>query len=200
MKIIDVLPIQIFQSHYEKNEILNSFVDRKMDAWIGKESAIFYPKSTDFEFEELPKVFSDFIRDSIEEFLFFQKIQYYEFKISLIWINIHNRKENAHKFHLHKNSIFSGVYYYETIKNDFLTFYDPDHEHQKYFDLGRDDMLLGERKTKVPIMNGDVLFFRSDIMHGVERFHLNKGERRISISFNIDLKGIGSAMRKTLKK
>ena len=50
MKIIDVLPIQIFQSHYEKNEILNSFVDRKMDAWIGKESAIFYHKSTDFEF------------------------------------------------------------------------------------------------------------------------------------------------------
>ena len=94
MKIIDVLPIQIFQSHYEKNEILNSFVDRKMDAWIGKESAIFYPKSTDFEFEELPKVFSDFIRDSIEEFLFFQKIQYYEFKISLIWINIHNKRDN----------------------------------------------------------------------------------------------------------
>ena len=118
----------------------------------------------------------------------------------MIWINIHNKKENRHKFHLHKNSIFSGVYYYETIKNDFLTFYDPDHEHQKYFDLGRDDMLLGERKTKVPIMNGDVLFFRSDIMHGVERFYLNKGERRISISFNIDLKGIGSAMRKTLKK
>ena len=200
MKSIDVLPIQIFQSHYEKNDILNFFVDQNIDLSLDKESDGFYPKSTDFEFKELPKEFSDFIRDSIEEFLFFQKIKYYEFKISLIWINIHNKKENKHKFHLHKNSIFSGVYYYETIKNDFLTFYDPDHEHQKYFDLGCDDMILGERKTKVPIMNGDVLFFRSDIMHGVERFYLNKGERRISISFNIDLKGIGSAMRKTLKK
>ena len=200
MKSIDVLPIQIFQSHYEKNDILNSFVDRNIDLWIDKESDGFYPKSTDFEFKELPKEFSDFIRDSIEEFLFFQKITYREFQISLIWINIHSKKENRHQFHLHKNSIFSGVYYYETIKNDCLTFYDPDYEHKKYFDLGRDDVILGERKTKVPVVNGDVLFFRSDIMHGVEKFLLNKGEKRISISFNIDLKGIGSAMRKTLKK
>ena len=131
MKSIDVLPIQIFQSHYEKNDILNSFVDQNIDLWIDKESDGFYPKSTDFEFKELPKEFSDFIKDSIEEFLFFKKIKYYEFKISLIWINIHNKKENRHKFHLHKNSIFSGVYYYETIKKDFLTFNHPDHEHQK---------------------------------------------------------------------
>ena len=199
MKSIDVLPIQIFQSHYENNDILNSFVDQKMDVWTTN-SDPFYPKSTDFEFKELPKEFSDFIRDSIEEFLFFQKITYREFQISLIWINIHSKKENRHQFHLHKNSIFSGVYYYQTIKNDFLTFYDPDYEHQRYFDLGRDNMILGERKTKVPIVNGDVLFFRSDIMHGVERFHLNKGESRISISFNINLKGIGSVMRKTFKK
>jgi len=199
MKSIDVLPIQIFQSHYENNDILNSFVDQKMDVWM-IDTDPFYPKASDFEFEELPEEFSNFIRDSIEEFLFFQRITYHEFEISLIWINIHNKKENRHKFHLHKNSIFSGVYYYETIKNDFLTFYDPDQEHTKYFDLGRDDMIFGERKTKVPITNGDVLFFRSDIMHGVERFHLNKGESRISISFNIDLKGIGSVMRKTLKK
>lgn len=200
MKSIDVLPIQIFQTHYEQNEILNSFVNQKTDVWIDKEPDTFYPKSLDFEFEELPKDFSDFIRDSIEEFLFFQRIKYYEFKISLIWINIHNKKENRHRFHLHKNSIFSGVYYYETIKNDSLTFYDPDQEYQKYFDFVCDNMIFGERKTKVPITNGDVLFFRSDIMHGIERFYLNEGERRISISFNIDLNGIGSSRRKTFKK
>ena len=66
-------------------------------------------------------------------------------------------------------------------------------------------IFLNQRFDLIPVVDNsrklaDVLFFRSDIMHGVERFHLNKGERRISISFNIDLKGIGSAMRKTLKK
>ena len=73
MKSIDVLPIQIFQSHYENNDILNSFVDQKTDVWIDKESDAFYPKSLDFKFKELPKEFSEFIRDSIEEFLFFRE-------------------------------------------------------------------------------------------------------------------------------
>ena len=70
MKSIDVLPIQIFQSCYNQNKILNSFVEQKAKVFIDKDSDVFYPKSLDFEFNELPEDFGNFIKDSIEEFLF----------------------------------------------------------------------------------------------------------------------------------
>tara|TARA_B000000532_G_C18797421_1_gene375429 strand:- start:179 stop:787 length:609 start_codon:yes stop_codon:yes gene_type:complete len=202
MKSIDVLPIKIQQAHFNQNEILKFFIEDKINNWPLNRITddIDFPKSLEFDIVDLPDEFYAFIEDSIEEFLFFQNIRYSKYFISLIWINIHSKKQNKHVFHVHKNSIFSGVYYYETLKNDSLTFFDLDYEFSKYYDfITNDNKDFGQRKTNVSVKEGDVLFFRSDIMHGVERFQLNKNERRISISFNINLEGIGSHKRKTFK-
>ena len=200
MKSFPVLPTDIYQGYYEKNSELDDFVRNMKKESSNLPDMINIPKNLSFDIDRLPKSFFEFLNDSIEEVLLLEKILYDSYHISNIWINIHDKKINSHRYHVHQNSIFSGVYYYETVEKDTITFLDADENFNQYYDL-----LMTNHKTykeKIydkSISNGDILIFRSDVKHGVRPFTSQPNKHRTSISFNIDLKGIGNKDRKTYR-
>lgn len=87
-----------------------------------------------------------------------------------------------------------------SLNKDKLTFKDSDHEYRKYHDIFRaDGSPYRIMNQDVPVSAGDLLIFRSDYEHGLEEFTVSEGETRISLSFNIELKGIGSKNRLTIR-
>ena len=201
MKSFFILPTNVYEGKYDNNSVLDDFVKVLINKISSNDvEPNDYPKSLAFQPNQLPKIFYNFLNESIEEVLFLEKIKYNEFEISHMWINVHVKKWNSHRFHVHKNSFFSGVYYYDTMKNDSLTFLDRNEKFDSYFHLEtRDNKPYGQKKFEKEVSNGDLLVFRSDLMHGVKTFESDKNKQRTSISFNIDLKGIGSESTKTYR-
>lgn len=201
MKKHFILPSLIYEDKYDNNSILDEFIkcmNDRVSAITRKHDD--YPTSLAFELSQLPKSFQQFLNNSIEEVLFLEQLKYEKFEIVHIWINVHNKKWNSHRFHVHKNSIFSGVYYYNTVGNDSLIFKDEDYQFNRYFDLSSiSGKPYGIKEYKKNVSTGDLLIFRSDLLHGIKIFETPKNNQRTSIAFNIDLKGIGSKMLKTYR-
>ena len=208
MKKHFILPSLIYGGEYDNNSELDTLVNKSLSeisSFHGMSSGFSkrndgYPMSLSFKVEDLPENFLKFLNNSIEEVLFLEQLKYEKFEIVHIWINVHNKKWNNHMFHVHKNSLFSGVYYYSTLENDSIEFVDKNETFNRYFHLvTQGNKTYGEKNHTQNVSSGNLLIFRSDLMHGVKSFPYDEKRKRISISFNIDLKGIGNPSTKTYK-
>jgi len=201
MNVIDILPKHVYQFHYVNPQEFEDYADQ-MNIHIHEYYQNInpdYPKSQIVEQDEIPSKLLEFIFESFEEMMFDMRIKYADFDLKLIWFNSHsNRTISGHKFHTHQNSLFSGVYYFSTVANDQITFRDPDVNFTRYNDIFRiDETQFNVIEHDISVNDGDLLFFRSDYQHGVKDFTTIDFEKRISMAFNIDLKGIGSKKRLT---
>jgi len=206
MITLDILPSKIYKFEYDDNKSLKTLVDDLKVKIIEKEKNNFRvnnarPKTIIFDCDEYPTDFNIFLTDCIKFSLLKEKIKYKNFKIILNWMNLHEYSENIHGNHVHPNSIYSGVYYYETVENDSIVFYENDQKNKMIYDILKTDFTAYySKKQNVPVKDGELLIFRSYFEHGVDKFYLNGNDRkRISFSFNVDLSGIGSTERLTYR-
>ena len=68
---LDIYALE-FKGDFKQGSFILGKTKPGAKVFIDKDSDVFYPKSLDFEFNELPEDFGNFIKDSIEEFLFFK--------------------------------------------------------------------------------------------------------------------------------
>lgn len=201
MKILKILPKEIFKFEYDRNDSLGDLVQRVVS---DKENSYNFKSKYQkiFDFNLYPKDFQNFLNDCIKYTLLTEKIKYESYSISLNWINIFDKNINFHETHTHQNSIYSGVYYYETLENDSICFYDIEPVSGNFLDILRKDFKpYYENKDRVLVKSGELLIFRSYLFHGVDKFYIpsNLNIKRISFSFNVDLQGIGSVERLTYR-
>ena len=106
--------------------------------------------------------------------------------ITQSWLN-YTKNDQFHHKHNHPNSLVSGIFYISADKEvDSITF------HKAFLE---DGIKLNTTKYNMfnaisctfPIETGDILLFRSSLIHGVDK---KKGNNiRISLSFNVFIKG-----------
>ena len=115
--------------------------------------------------------------------------------ITQSWINYTETNQFQHK-HSHPNSYISGVFYISADKKvDSVTFYKSYREETIKLNINKYNM-FNSTSFKFPVETGNILLFRSFLIHGVEK---KKGpDTRMSLSFNVFFKGkIGTAERST---
>ena len=107
-------------------------------------------------------------------------------KITQSWINITLRNKHHHK-HKHSNSLVSGVFYINTIKDDGILLFDE--KRDSGFHVGEMENKSGmyPKIKKVKVKTGDLILFPSWLEHGVQDNTTDKD--RISLSFNTQPKG-----------
>ena len=107
--------------------------------------------------------------------------------ITQSWINYTKTNQFHHK-HSHSNSYVSGVFYIDAQKEvDSIIFYKtPDPNETIKLNITKYNP-FNSTSCLFPVETGNILLFRSFLMHGVDK---KKGTNtRISLSFNVFIKG-----------
>ena len=106
--------------------------------------------------------------------------------ITQSWIN-YTKSDQFHHKHNHPNSLISGIFYISADKEvDSVTFCKPYPDDKIQLNKTKYNMFNSISCT-FPIETGDILLFRSSLVHGVDK---KKGNNiRISLSFNVFFKG-----------
>ena len=106
--------------------------------------------------------------------------------ITQSWIN-YTESDQFHHRHSHPNSLVSGIFYINADKNvDSVTFYKNYQDARIKLDITEYNIFSSSNCT-FPVETGNILLFRSSLVHGVGK---KKGNNiRISLSFNIFIKG-----------
>ena len=106
--------------------------------------------------------------------------------ITQSWIN-YTKSDQFHHKHNHSNSLVSGIFYVSADKKvDSISFNKTYNYERIKLNINKYNMFNGT-SFKVPIETGNILLFRSSLVHGVGN---KKGNNiRISLSFNIIIKG-----------
>jgi len=99
------------------------------------------------------------------------------------WLSFTNKNERHHG-HYHYNSLISGVFYINTVKNDTITFID-DKKRMLVFD-GYENRYNCQRYN-LPVNTGQLILFPSELEHETNEHHEDK--TRISLAFNTFVKG-----------
>ena len=108
--------------------------------------------------------------------------------ITTSWIN-HSTIDEYHHIHHHPNSIISSVFYINADKNsDQITFHKDEHNTIDLSSEIKDYNLYNSSLWSSPVQTGKILLFPSSLKHSVKSVTIN--ESRISLSFNIFVKGI----------
>lgn len=97
------------------------------------------------------------------------------------WLN-YTRTNEYHHMHYHKNSYLSGVFYFNTVKDDKILLIDG----QPQYCLEVESKALSDHYY-VPVQHGQLILFPSLTYHKVEKNKDN--ETRVSLAFNTFLKG-----------
>jgi len=97
------------------------------------------------------------------------------------WLN-YTRTNEYHHMHYHKNSYLSGVFYFNTVKDDRIILIDG----QPQYCLEVESKALSDHYY-VPVQHGQLILFPSLTYHKVEKNKDN--ETRVSLAFNTFLKG-----------
>lgn len=110
-----------------------------------------------------------------------------EFYVTLSWIN-KNPPGSSHHQHNHSNSLFSGVFYIQSV-NSTIRFAAPrDHLSQgmlKFEPLEYN--LWNSPSWRLPVIDNQIVFFPSSTQHSVD---INENSvDRISLAFNVFVKG-----------
>ncbi len=104
------------------------------------------------------------------------------------WLNATHSGEFHHP-HCHANSFLSGCYYYNTEEGDCVRFHNLAEQNKMLYFAPRENTKYNARTRLVPIKNGDVVIWKSELHHDVPRLEKERQSPRISLAFNIFLKG-----------
>ena len=106
--------------------------------------------------------------------------------ITQSWIN-YTKSDQFHHKHNHPNSLVSGIFYISADKKvDSVTFYNGRLDSRIKLDITKYNIFNSSSCT-FPVETGELLLFRSSLVHGVGK---KKGNNiRISLSFNVFIKG-----------
>jgi uncharacterized protein (TIGR02466 family) len=106
--------------------------------------------------------------------------------ITQSWIN-YTKSDQFHHKHNHQNSLVSGIFYISADKKvDSVTFYKTYSDNTIKLNINKYNM-FNNTSFKFLVETGNILLFRSPLVHGVEK---KKGpDTRISLSFNVFFKG-----------
>ena len=128
-------------------------------------------------FDDLPSVYAHHIFNTLKVIL-----KGIGFELTGWWLNV-NQKGDFNMKHTHPNHDLSGIWYI-TDNNNTLAFIDPlEHSRDALYNVF-DDMHEG---LLIDAKAGEILLFPSDLPHYVEPHPYDT--TRISVSFNINLKG-----------
>ena len=105
--------------------------------------------------------------------------------ITQSWLNWNDTNQFHHR-HFHYNSLYSGVYYINTIENDSITF-SKENEGTICFANFKTNHLFNSSEWTVPVHQGMLIIFPSQLNHQVKMNNQNK--TRISLAFNVFIKG-----------
>lgn len=129
----------------------------------------------------------DCFKAGAKRVLDFQKLEYEDFVITDSWANI-NPKGHSHKVHTHPNNYLSGVYYVNAPEGSGdIEFLDPRQQALVLQPKAVESTPFNTWKHRITPKEGQLLIFHSWFQHQVQE-NLSDQER-ISISFNIMLKG-----------
>ena len=104
------------------------------------------------------------------------------------WINYTNKNQSHHK-HSHDNSLVSGVFYFNIVENDSITFYKKKSGLSLSFDTETANV-FNSLSYRLPVSNNMLILFPSELEHEVD---INiQDKTRISLSFNVFVKGVVS--------
>jgi uncharacterized protein (TIGR02466 family) len=104
------------------------------------------------------------------------------------WINYTNKNQSHHR-HSHDNSLVSGVFYFNTVENDAITFYKKKSGLSLSFDTETANV-FNSLSYRLPVSNNMLILFPSELEHEVD---INiQDKTRISLSFNVFVKGVVS--------
>ena len=106
--------------------------------------------------------------------------------ITQSWIN-YTKSDQFHHQHNHPNSLVSGIFYISADKKvDSVTFYKLSLDDRIKLNITKYNIFNSSSCT-FPVETGNILLFRSSLVHGVGK---KKGNNiRISLSFNVFIKG-----------
>lgn len=117
----------------------------------------------------------------------FLKLDYQSFVITNCWANI-NPKGHSHQAHTHPNNFLSGVYYVRAPENSGdIEFHDPRQQAVVLVPKVNERNPFNAWKQSITPKEGQLLMFNSWFQHLVQENRSD--EERISISFNVMLKG-----------
>ena len=128
-----------------------------------------------------------FIETSVKEYFdqMYLPKEDVEIYITQSWVNFTKQDEFHHK-HNHGNSIISGVFYINTVKDtDKIYFYKQTNDQIRL--TPRDFNTYNSESWWLNAETGDLLLFPSSLTHSVEKVTHSDG--RISLSFNTFLRG-----------
>jgi uncharacterized protein (TIGR02466 family) len=115
------------------------------------------------------------------------RLEYDDFVITDSWANI-NPPGHSHMVHTHPNNFLSGVYYLKAPENSGdIEFLDPRQQALVLQPKVKEQTINNAWKHRITPKEGQLLIFHSWFQHQVQE---NRSEEeRVSISFNIMLKG-----------
>ena len=136
------------------------------------------------EFKKIKKFIEDCCQDYLEKIICPQNdIKVY---VTQSWLNYTEEKQYHHK-HAHPNSVISGVFYFNSDKeNDKILF--SNGEYRQILPRIKKFNIWNSLTWFFPVETGDIFMFPSSTIHQVET---KKGKNtRISLAFNTFYKGI----------
>ena len=173
-KVKDVLSKESFENI--KQCIVDSYESNPMSNWQSESSLHKWD-----EFKDLTKSIIDMGKYIFNDL----KFVYEDFEITEMWANV-SKKGEGHKVHTHLNNIFTGVFYIESGAN--IRFLDPRPAANVLLPTMEEYNSENSNQCSFPSTENTMLLFPAWLQHYVPR---NRNtDRRISISFNLMLKGM----------
>lgn len=196
-EVLQIFPTCLWIQQVANHEALNRDLDTAIAQFQPEGDlnpyAVGWQTPTDLqrrpEFEALTACFMR----AAQNVLNYLKVEYEDFYITDCWANI-NRFGHSHSMHTHPNNYLSGVYYVKVPPNSGqIVFGDPRPQASAITPRHKENTIANSNQMHIDPEEGKLILFNSWLPHFVE---VNQsGEERISIAFNVMLKGpIGDPM------
>jgi uncharacterized protein (TIGR02466 family) len=184
--IIDIFPTKIYKREFprELNESETNKIKELLDDFVpnrfNKTSRDNFVLSNHDEFNELKEFFQVNINQYTKNV--FNLPMSTKVHITQSWLNL-TAPNQQHHLHNHPNSFVSGVFYPKTVKNDTISFKNPNIAAQTWLpEKGSTNSYMW-----INVNAGDLLLFPSWLEHKVDT-NITEDER-ISLSFNTFISG-----------
>jgi uncharacterized protein (TIGR02466 family) len=186
-KVISLFPIALHYSKFyrdfnKKELLLIDKYENETDHNTGNKITINHNVLEDDTFIELKNFFKNSLNDYVNNVI--SPSNNVEIYITESWINYTTNNQYHHQ-HNHPNSFLSGVFYFNCLEKDSITFFKKD---KGFFDIETNKYnLYNSNSWIIPVNKGELLLFPSSLEHLVEKNNTN--DKRISLSFNTFIKG-----------
>ena len=190
MKVEGIKLLPLFSS-----DIGMSFIEEDTREELSSQRAFHYPNQYqqknrqdlrhDFDFRALEKFprTKELIMTKFKEFG--KDIGYdLDWKMTTSWFTLMEPGMEG-QMHYHRNSFYSGVYYYDDYDQESAKLHlrNPLHDYFDYFVMPTEDTAANSTQTAIQPSRGLLLFFPSYVKHAMDRN--NSPNKRYSLAFNI---------------